>query len=277
MSDGARFHDRDDHLMREYLLGYLSDEKRADLESRYFEDDEMYDRLLDAQFDLIDAYAAGGLTPDERRRVEGRLLAGPGGLRQLLLARAIQRRARIERPPLAAGWPGTSWAGRQMAAIAILSLGTLSALGWLGIENQRLRRALDDRPSAAGPASQAPSTPPPKPGDAGVMVAEITLTARVLRSDTGIPVAVVAPGARVARVSLATDDTASTFAAAVEKAGVGRVWTQTPVIPRDGGGVELWLPADLLSAGDYEILLWKERERADTLVAAYNVRIVRRE
>ncbi len=51
--------------LRAYLLDKLTPEERSRLEERMFADDEFFDRMLDAENDLADDYAAGELSPPD--------------------------------------------------------------------------------------------------------------------------------------------------------------------------------------------------------------------
>src|SRR6185503_10005685 len=78
---------RDDRLTR-YLLAGLPPDEEERLEQEYLRGGEAYDRLLAAEDDLIDAYAAGRLEGDEARRFEARFLATPERRERVAFARA---------------------------------------------------------------------------------------------------------------------------------------------------------------------------------------------
>ena len=59
-----------------YLLGLSSRAECELIESEYFEDDDAFQKMLTAEDDLIDAYARGELTGEERRRFETSSLRG---------------------------------------------------------------------------------------------------------------------------------------------------------------------------------------------------------
>jgi hypothetical protein len=56
--------------IREYLLGRLSEEEQARIETLLFEDDDVFEAIRDAEDDLIDRYLAGELTPADRDAFE---------------------------------------------------------------------------------------------------------------------------------------------------------------------------------------------------------------
>src|SRR5262245_52987342 len=91
MTDSRDIGDPRDRQLRDYLLGRLPEQAAHDLEARYFDDEELYDRLLETQHDLTDAWARGELSDADRREVEARLLSGADGLRRARVATALAR------------------------------------------------------------------------------------------------------------------------------------------------------------------------------------------
>ena len=85
--------DQDDDnalLIMAYLLGELSMPEQEELEARYFADDALFERLLAAEDDLIDRYARGQMSDQERARCERHFLKSPArrkrvGFERLLL------------------------------------------------------------------------------------------------------------------------------------------------------------------------------------------------
>ena len=67
----------DEALIRNYLLGELTEDEADALEERLVVDDELYDALLIGEDDLIDSYARGELAPQEAERFEARF-SSPG-------------------------------------------------------------------------------------------------------------------------------------------------------------------------------------------------------
>lgn len=107
--------------LRRYLLGNLSEEEAAEFEGLYFASDEVFEDLLAEEDDLIDAYVAEELTPDERSRLE-RLLPVSTRLRNRVeTARALGRRGR----PSRRAWPVRAL---LLAASVILILGVVWAV-----------------------------------------------------------------------------------------------------------------------------------------------------
>ncbi len=63
-----------DETPRQYLLRRLPEADADQFEARILADDECAEQLREAEDDLLDDYAAGQLTPDERDAVERYLL-----------------------------------------------------------------------------------------------------------------------------------------------------------------------------------------------------------
>ncbi len=73
-------------LMRQYLMGEAPELERDDLEEKYFNDDELFGELLDAQDQLIDDYRRGELSSGERKRFEQSFLPIPDRRREVEFA-----------------------------------------------------------------------------------------------------------------------------------------------------------------------------------------------
>jgi hypothetical protein len=269
-----------DRQLRDYLLGRLTDEARRSLEDAYFADQDLYDRLLEMQNDLIDAWARRALPPDERRAVEERLLSGPSGNERKRLAIALAHVDHTGGTQQAAVTPHANPRGFS-APLAVAA--TIAAIGvsttlWLAMDNARLRDSIAAT-SAPAPApttvdrgSPAASTFPSQNTD----ITEIRLTAGVVRSEQAAQTIQVPPQARVVRLLLPTDAAGPSFVVGVERAGAGRIATQAGLTRDASGAVVVWIPAESMTAGSYEVVLWREREALDTLVATYVFRIVPR-
>jgi hypothetical protein len=266
-----------DHRLRAYLLGELPVAEREEIETKIFEDEETYDRLLEAQYDLIDAYARDALTSHERVEVEQRLLGPPEGQRRTRLARALARREPQRAGALesAAVRDRGALPGWLAAAAAALAVAALSAAAWFGLDNVRLRRELaaaQSRREPAPPAVQAAS----HDAAASALVADVVLSPGVVRSDRRSPSITIPREARLVRAQLEVEENGSTFTVGVERLGEGRIWTQSGLERSEEGAVVVWLPPELLEAGEYEWLLWRGTEDPAALIASYVSRIERR-
>ncbi|HWS87596.1 MAG TPA: CHAT domain-containing protein [Pyrinomonadaceae bacterium] len=80
---------RERAIIRQYLLGGLSPEERERVEARLMTEDGYFDALQLVKEELIDHYAEGELTGEERERFERHFLTTPGRRRSLRLAQAL--------------------------------------------------------------------------------------------------------------------------------------------------------------------------------------------
>ena len=62
---------------RDYLLGNLTDENRAEVEERLLKDDLFFEELLILENELVDDYFAGRLAEAEKLRFESHFLVAP--------------------------------------------------------------------------------------------------------------------------------------------------------------------------------------------------------
>jgi hypothetical protein len=72
-----------------YLLGGLSDKEKADLEERFFSDDQEFEELEIAETELIDRYVRHELSASERRLFESNLSETPRLAERVRIAKII--------------------------------------------------------------------------------------------------------------------------------------------------------------------------------------------
>jgi hypothetical protein len=63
--------------IRQYLLGNLADDNRAEVEHRLLTEDEFFEELLISEDELVDEYFSGRLTEGEKRQFETHFLVAP--------------------------------------------------------------------------------------------------------------------------------------------------------------------------------------------------------
>lgn len=119
-----------------YLLGLASPAEREHVESEYFHDADAFQRMLAAEDDLIDAYARGELSDEERRRFEQRFLKSTQGKDRVQFSRALTRAVA---PPVQT----TRWYSLRVAAIAAVVVIAV-ILAWLVVERRRMNNELRD-------------------------------------------------------------------------------------------------------------------------------------
>src|SRR5262245_39991177 len=142
-----------DRRLMAYLLGQLSEAERADVETRFFADDALFEYLAAVETELIDAYARGELPEADRLQFEKRLLRSPRFRKRIALALQLHARAAaVVAPPAPAAATGAREASARMSApragtkksvspligavAAIVTVGAVAA-GWWALRSAR--------------------------------------------------------------------------------------------------------------------------------------------
>jgi hypothetical protein len=167
-----------DKVLRQYLLGQLSDSERDQIERQYLADSEYLDQLLVVEDDLFDEYLGGDLTKEERALFDQRLLATPKQRQRLQQARYLQqamearrlRASRTDENPAGSrfSWlsifqPGKIpiWAG-ALALLLLLALGS-----WFVIrerqKGEQQRAQLPQNETFRPPVNSGSVMPTPSP------------------------------------------------------------------------------------------------------------------
>jgi CHAT domain-containing protein/tetratricopeptide (TPR) repeat protein len=122
----------DEKNIKSYLLGELSQEAARGLEDRLLRDDDLVESLGLVEDELVEDYARGSLSPDERERFETYFLSTPKRRRKLMFVRRISKlagEAVIPAPaPRPAPWLSSLFIPRWRVA-ALVALVALTALG----------------------------------------------------------------------------------------------------------------------------------------------------
>lgn len=82
-----------DNLADRFLLGKLGEQETLKLEEDYFSNTKLFEEILAAENDLIDAYAMGKLSADDRSRFENRLLLNPHQRERVRFAKTLVKYA----------------------------------------------------------------------------------------------------------------------------------------------------------------------------------------
>lgn len=140
--------------MHRYLLGELSEADQVALEDRCFLDPETFERMWEAENDLVDGYVRGRLVPADRERFERHYLASPVHQRRVSAARKLLAAADAQAPLVESrdearsaweklsdllGLSPVAWRYAMAAAAILLMAGG----GWLLVERQRMRGELE--------------------------------------------------------------------------------------------------------------------------------------
>lgn len=284
---GRPMTDVDTH-MTQYLLGALSEDEREAFEREYFSNAGAFDRLVDAETDLIDRYVRGRLTPDERARFERLYVSHPQRRERVRFAHAlateIDRRNRERRPatvgaalvrwrlPLAAAaavvfavaaglfWGRAATLRRELAAAESARMSTAQqlqqALADERARNDALRTEVD-RLTAAAAAESAGTGPASTP-----LIVSLLLRAGSERGPQAAPPTTLSipASAREVRLQLTADASSeySIFDLSVRRAGDGDVFAAPHAQPQrtaSGAVFTARVPADRLATGDYILTL----------------------
>lgn len=147
-----------EHTMTRYLLGELPEAEQAALEEKYFTDPQVFDQVLQAENELVDAYARGQLSPTARDRFEQYYLAHPKRRERVKFAEALA--TKLDRPEelestaaprvepvswwrkLFPSGHGPHW--RLAFSVAVISLLIMLGGIWLITKTRRLRQELQE-------------------------------------------------------------------------------------------------------------------------------------
>jgi len=226
---------RDDLIA--YLLHTLPESERDAFEDRWMEDSALYQQLRDAEADLLDAYASGTLSPEDRERVSKYLLDSPVQHRKLLFVRTLRNAfPKSARPSMAWRWIASA------AAIVLLA----GVTSWLAWQNHALRLELAGAVNA------------PPPSVANVYVAEVKLDTTRGAAPSIVQVRMPA-SSQILRLDLelAPGDETEMLSASLSRDGRA-VWNQEPARTERrtfGFVASVWVPAAALVPGEYEIKL----------------------
>jgi hypothetical protein len=141
----------DEIVLRRYFLGDLPQEERVRLEDRYLVDVELFEELLAAENDLLDAYVRGELTEAERQQFEMEYLKSPERRDRVDFASALSQVPALEEEALVAHrsslwkkmWAGFSIRqGMPLWALATAAVVIVASGSWLLVQNRGLQVGL---------------------------------------------------------------------------------------------------------------------------------------
>jgi hypothetical protein len=291
-------------LITRYLLGQASAEECAELEDQYLRDDDMFEEIVAAENDLIDAYVRGNLAAAERTRFEVSFLSIPERRERVEFAKSLMRAGSAEKVSAARGGkPGGGWyvwqtlrPGPRWAA-AIVLLAVAAGLSWMAVANRELRHQL-----AAARAVQADAQRQaqalrqqiadmqenrqntdiadlPEPGSP---ILSVTLAPDLVRGG-GRQQSTLRPPPGISEVRLLlkqNHDRYSTYAAVLETAEGRQVWSRSSLVARatrEGGKVIIVkMQPSALSREDYVLRLFGTQPGAKANeIGTYSFRVVK--
>jgi len=188
---------------RRYLLARASENEAEALETRFFESGDDFEEVWGVENDLVDAYLAGELRPEDRSAFEATYLASPVHRDRLASARLLK--TTLARPDR----PAARRAGSRLAPLLALAACVLLALAvwWLRRPDARpVELAAVPTPVSATTPSVAPSVPAsPEAPPRRPVVAAFALSPVLFRSNQQAPVLRVAPGTDKLALTLGGD------------------------------------------------------------------------
>lgn len=305
-----------EQLVKDYLLGGMTEDARAALERAYFEDRRLFEEIVQAENELADDYARGLLSPAVRERFEQNYLSHPARRERALFAEALA--AKLDRAeggstadarPVRVSWLEALRGRRLVWAAVFAALLFASAAALLVFQARRARTtspiAEVVRPAperrVEEPATQPASTPDRQPttdnssaeqqaarpaptpqAQAAPALVTLTLTATGTRDAGEGPTTLSIP-AHTQRVRLrlnVRDDDYARYAVVLETAGGQEVFRRGQLIPgstRSGASLALDVPAGSLRAGDYVLTLRGVGETGEAEdVSKFLIRVERR-
>jgi hypothetical protein len=237
-----------------YLLHDMPEDEREAFGERWFTDPELGEDLRMTEADLLDAYARGKVSTEQRKKIERWLLGSSTQRQKLDFAQALAKLVPDTQRPNAAP-RRIQWA--LLAAVAA-GLILVASLALSILHNRQLESEL------ARVETEGRSLAPARPL-AGTAFA-IFLPADTLRSGAGISVS-LPQGADVVHLQLGLETGQQRdFDSAVVSVSGRAVWRQQPV-----SAASLWIPAKLLRPGNYTVRL----DSDGTPVAYYSFTVLR--
>lgn len=285
-----------DPTLVRYLLGELPEEEQSALERSYFADEDVFERLVALDSDLMDEYVHGEMDPETRRKFELRLRSAPGRER-VAFARSLQDAFAAVKPgspdkpgPMAraSGHPirrSRSFLPMPIAAALLL----VASAAWLAMESRSLRQErqslaaaraeLESRVRRLGEqieeqrlaVEQLARQSPPGASEAGmgvrpsvppdVRAVSFVLTAGLLRDPSNLNRLAVPKNTSVVRLDLVLETGAyQSYAAVLERASGAELWRRDGLrsaTPKASPEtLSVSLPAALLAPGDYVLNLF---------------------
>src|SRR6266849_4815259 len=108
-----------------YLLGHMSEPETITFEEEYFENDDLFQQMVEVQNDLVDSYVRGELSETERRQFENGYLGSSPKRKHVRFARALTNSSKPE------STIATNWLARIAALPLIFRPAGHSKDSWL--------------------------------------------------------------------------------------------------------------------------------------------------
>jgi hypothetical protein len=140
-----------DARLTRYLLGAVSETERENIEAEYLTDEDVFEQMLIAEDELVDAYARGELADQERKQFEKNFLTSARGRDRVhfsqALAGVVSAVPRRVSPSPSRSFFTALWASLtpkvRVAGVAFAVL-LITAFSWLLVERMRMRTELQE-------------------------------------------------------------------------------------------------------------------------------------
>ena len=279
--------------LRRYLLGELDEETCAALEQEYFARRETFDRVWNAEHDLIDDYLDDRLTPDERARFERHYLATPDHQARLAIARELIAAAAAS----GAAEPTTSWRSSAgvflrwptvWQAVAVAALVLIAVGGAWTLRSRTVPRTTELAPSPspiqnrAGGRAPEQSQPGERPGEpvtaprAPIVVA-VSLPPISVRGADEVAALIIPPGTDRVVLRLQSEPNGPALGrgiTVVRTVAGAEVW-RGPAVPERGvpPSARVEMPANTLPPDDYIVALFEGANGRESEMSRYFLRV----
>lgn len=254
-------------LLLRFLLGELPADEIDAFEQRLLSDQEFADRIAEARYDLLDAYAAGELDASTRQRVAKALLQNPRGSVGLAVAQKLQGTRVASKEPTRQ--PNAGWTiGRKRVWIPIAAAIALAIAGTLYVRHQKTPST-----SVAGIQNPQPSHAPGRSEAAFVLLLEPQVT-----RGAGQPRTVVLPPQMASvevQLVLGAQEHAGPYQVVLKSQQGQQIASLGNLQPRSLGQtrfLQVSIPARLVPSGNYHFDVYPEGSSGH-LIHSYTVSI----
>ncbi len=276
--------EREKQIVR-YLLGRLSQEQQAELESAFMSDDAVFEELLVVENELRDAYDRGELSGADRRDFEQRLLRTPRQRKAQQFTQAL-RQPRTPSTPAARiaveqrRWKLLSQFGLRprifVPALSLALLVLVVAGVWL-VRWESARPVPNQTASDQGVKTETPPAPQ-EPSPTEEKTIALVLTSDLVRGGgAGLPSLVIPAGVSVVRLEAPVKRNFPRYAAALQTVEGRNVWSGDRLTSHPGSTGEtvmVLVPSAVLTSGDYILSIRGVRASAHAeTVGDYSFRI----
>ena len=252
-----------DSLQR-YLLGDTTEDERAEVEKKYFADDELFEELVEVEHDLVDAYIDGLLTPAERMQFEERFMSTPERKERVEFARTLKGRSSVDSHRGGGASPKRWWLA---AAASFALVGFASAWLIFAPRQPEERPQVVSRPPVVQPPVSV-TTPPPE------SLLTLVLTPGATREGNGAAPLVLRSAPQWVQLDLKLDaDRYESYTAELQDVEGQVLWSEKSLRASDGS-LKPRVPAKLLPPGDYVVVVYGAKGGAPVEVNNYTFTVM---